>query len=157
MHTARTRVEVAVAHEFDIVVVGGGGAGCVVAARLAENASRSVLLLEAGPDLRADPPGDLRDGWRLCREFGWGYESLPDARGVVEPLYRGKLLGGTSWVTRFAMRGSAFDFDEWVQLGNDGWGFDDALPYFTRLENDLDFGDEPWHGHDGRIPITRYP
>ena len=144
---------------FDVVVVGGGAAGCVVAARLAESesASRSVLLVEAGPDLRAGMPGEFRDGWRLPRGFDWGYASEPDARGIAEDLRRGKLLGGTSWVTRFALRGSSADYDEWAGLGCAGWGFTDVLPYFTRLEADADFGDRPWHGDRGPMPVSRYP
>jgi choline dehydrogenase-like flavoprotein len=78
------------------------------------------LLLEAGPDLRANLPDDLRDGWHLSQQFDWGYAAEPDARGVVEDLRRGKLLGGTSWVTRFGLRGSPADYDEWVALGNAG-------------------------------------
>jgi choline dehydrogenase len=144
------------AEVFDVVVVGGGAAGCVVAARLSESGSRSVLLLEAGPDLRANPPHDLRDGWRIPREPDWGLAAEPDARGVIEDLTRGRLVGGTSWMTRFALRGSAADYDEWTALGNPGWGFEDVLPYFTRLEADADFGDLPWHGDDGPLPITRY-
>jgi len=141
---------------FDVVVVGGGAAGCVVAARLAESASRSVLLLEAGPDLRANLPDDIRDGWRITPDFDWGLTSEPDERGEVENLRRGKLLGGTSWVTRFAVRGSPADYDDWAALGNAGWGFEDVLPYFRRLEADADFGDRPWHGDSGPIPIDRY-
>ena len=80
---------------FDVVVVGGGAAGCVVAARVAESASRSVVLLEAGPDLRADLPGEFRDGRRVRQGFDWGYASEPDPRGVAEDLRRGKLRGGT--------------------------------------------------------------
>jgi choline dehydrogenase len=140
----------------DVVVVGGGSAGCVVAARLAETASRSVLLLEAGPDLRADPPDGMHDGWRPYREFAWGFVSEPDGRGVSEPLHRGRVLGGTSWATRFAMRGSPADFDDWARPGNAGWRFDDVMPYFLRLENDLDFGEHPWHGNAGPLPVTRY-
>jgi choline dehydrogenase-like flavoprotein len=142
--------------EFDVVVVGGGAAGCVVAARLAESRSRSVLLLEAGPDLRSDLPEGLRDGWRLGGQPDWGYASDPDVRGRVEDLRRGKLLGGTSWLTRFAVRGSPCDYDEWEALGNEGWGFDDVLPYFRRLEADADFGDRAWHGAAGPLPVTRY-
>ena len=141
----------------DVVVVGGGAAGCVVAARLAETASRSVLLLEAGPDLRERVPDELRDGWSLSRQFDWGFESQPDERGVVEGLRRVKLLGGSSWLTRFAVRGSPADFDEWAALGNEGWGFDEVLPYFKRHESDAEFGDQPWHGDGGPIPVTRYP
>ncbi len=141
---------------FDVVIVGGGAAGCVVAARLSELGSRSVLLLEAGPDLRAKLPQELRDGWRVSQQFDWGYASEPDPRGVVEDLRRGKLVGGTSWVTRFALRGSPADYDEWAALGNAGWGFEDVLPYLAALEADADFGDQPWHGDRGSMPIARY-
>jgi choline dehydrogenase-like flavoprotein len=141
---------------FDAVVVGGGAAGCVVAARLAESGSRSVLLVEAGPDLRADTPDEIRDGWQITRDFDWGYTSEPNPRGDVQNLWRNKLVGGTSWVTRFAPRGSPADYDEWAALGNTGWGFEDVLPYFRRLETDADFGHESWHGDRGPMPVRRY-
>ena len=141
---------------FDVVIVGGGAGGCVVAARLSESGSRSVLLVEAGPDLRASATGALRDGWLIPREPDWGYRAEPDARGVVEDLTRGKLLGGTSWMTRFALRGSPADYGEWAALGNPGWAFEDVLPYLARLEADADFGDRPWHGDRGPLPVTRY-
>ncbi|HEX6711919.1 MAG TPA: GMC oxidoreductase [Thermoleophilaceae bacterium] len=141
----------------DVVVVGGGAAGCVVAARVAAAGSASVLLLEAGPDLRADTPAALRDGWRLLREYDWGYQSEPNARGKTETVTRRKLLGGTSWLTRFALRGAPGDYDAWAAAVGSGWSFDDVLPYFTRLEADREFGHESWHGDDGPIPVTRYP
>lgn len=141
---------------FDVAVVGGGAAGCVVAARLSETGSRSVVLLEAGPDLRADPPSEFRDGWHITRQFDWGYASEPGEFGVVQAVRRGKLLGGTSSVTRFALRGSPADYDEWEALGNAGWGFRDVLPSFRRLETDADFGHESWHGNRGPIPVDRY-
>ena len=115
-----------------------------------------MVLLEAGPDLRASLPDEFRDGWRIPEGFDWGYSSEPDARGVGEDVRRGRLLGGTSWLTRFALRGSTADYDEWEALGNAGWSFEDALPYFTRLEDDADFGDQPWHGGHGPLPVTRY-
>lgn len=152
----RSRHPMGGAEAFDVVIVGGGAAGCAVAARLSESVSRSVLLVEAGPDLRAKLPRELRDGWRIPREPDWGLAAEPDARGVSEDLTRGRLLGGTSWMTRFALRGSAADYDEWAALGNPGWGFEDVLPYFTALEADTDFGDQPWHGDDGPLPITCY-
>jgi choline dehydrogenase len=141
---------------FDLVVVGGGAAGCVIAARVAESGSHSVLLLEAGPDRRADMPPELCNGWTIEREpFDWGYESEPHA-GSPQPVRRKKLLGGTSWLTRFTPRGAPADYDGWEALGNPGWSFDDVLPYFMRLEEDTDFGHEPWHGDRGPVPSTRY-
>ena len=142
--------------EFDTVVLGGGAAGCVVAARLSAATSQSVLLLEAGPDLRANVPENFRDGWRIPREFDWGYASEPDVHGVRTDLRRGRLLGGTSWVTRFAVRGSPADYDEWEAIGNEGWSWEQVLPAFRNLEADVDFGDEPWHGKAGPIPVDRY-
>jgi choline dehydrogenase-like flavoprotein len=130
--------------------------GPPVAARLSESTSRSVLLLEAGPDLRVSMPDQIRDGWRMTQDFDWGFASEPDERGVVEKQRRCKLLGGTSWVTRFAVRGSPADYDGWEKLGNSGWGFDDVLPYFVRLEADADYGDQPWHGDDGPVRVHRY-
>src|SRR2546425_8468054 len=82
--------------EFDVVVVGGGAAGCVVAARLSESGSPSVLLLEAGPDLRKEIPEEIRDGWHMTRAYDWGYTSEPDEAGVVQDLRRCKVHGGTS-------------------------------------------------------------
>lgn len=139
---------------FDVVVVGGGAAGCVVAARLAEVDSRSVLLLEAGADQRAAMPSELRNGWTIERElFDWGYVSEPAE--APKPVRRKRLVGGTSWLTRFTPRGAPADYDGWAAMGLDGWGWDDVLPYFVRLESDVDFGGEPWHGDSGPIPSSR--
>ena len=110
-------------------------------------------LLEAGPDRRGDLPEELRDGWTIERElFDWGYKSEPDPAHEPRPVRRKKVLGGTSWLTRFTPRGSPADYDGWDALGVDGWAFDDVLPYFIRLEHDLDFGHEAWHGDSGPLP-----
>jgi choline dehydrogenase len=141
----------------DVLVVGGGAAGCVIAARLSEDPACTVLLLEAGPDLRGAPSDDVRLGWRPTRSFDWGLTSDPDELGVARPLPRGRLLGGCSSTNAtFALRGSPADYDGWADRGNAGWAFDDVLPYFTRLEHDLDFGDRAGHGSSGPIPIRRY-
>src|SRR5262245_23735517 len=142
---------------FDVVVVGGGSAGCVVARRLAER-ELSVLLLEAGPDVRyvADEHR-LRDGWTIEREpFDWGYRSTANGDSEDQPVRRKRALGGTSWLTRFTPRGAPADFDGWAACGNPGWAWSDVLDYFVRLEIDVDFGHEPWHGHSGPIPSNRY-
>jgi choline dehydrogenase len=142
---------------FDVVIVGGGTAGCVLARRLVETGDRTVLLLEAGPDLRAATPAAWRDAWRLPMPPDWEFDSEPDETGATSRLRRGRVLGGTSWLTRFAVRGAPSDFDRWVELGNPGWSFADVLPAFRRLESDAELGHEAWHGETGPIPITRYP
>jgi len=143
----------------DIVIVGGGAAGCVLARRLADR-GRSVLLLEAGPDLGRDAGPALLDGWKNPSgsdwTTDWEYASEPDVAGGVSKLRRGKLLGGTSWLTRFAVRGHPADFDAWAARGNPGWGHSDVLPTFRHLENDVDFGTAPWHGSAGPMTIDRY-
>lgn len=145
---------------FDLIIVGAGAAGCVLASRLAERGDRRIALLDAGPELRPNVPPAMRDGWRVPAGADWpdwGFESAPAVAGGTTKLRRGRLLGGTSWLTRFAVRGAASDFDAWAAAGNAGWAFADVVPDFRRLEADREFGTRPWHGHDGPIPVTRYP
>ena len=143
----------------DVVIVGGGAAGCVVARRIADR-GMSVVLLEAGPDLGGAVGPALLDGWRnpLGSDWttDWGFETEPDEGGGTKKLRRGRLLGGTSWLTRFAVRGHPADFDAWAARGNPGWSFEDVLPTFRRLEADRDYGDRPWHGDSGPMTINRY-
>jgi choline dehydrogenase len=141
----------------DVVVVGSGAGGCVVARRLAEDSKRSVVLVEAGPDLRFAPPPDFADGWLLPKGFDWGLESEPDGDGGTQPIRRMRAVGGTSWLTRYALRGGRTEYDAWAAAGADGWGYDDCLPVLRRIESDLEFGDRPEHGEAGPFPITRYP
>ena len=141
---------------FDVAIVGAGAAGCVLARRLAD-AGKAIVVLEAGPDLRAATTPAMRDGWNLPQIPDWGFESQSTAGDAPKKLRRGRLLGGTSWLTRFAVRGAAVDFDGWAARGNVGWTFEDVLPVFRRIESDAEFGDRPWHGNAGPLPITRYP
>ena len=154
---ARTRLgAVGPGTRFDFVVVGAGAAGCVIAGRLAAAGAGSVLLLEAGPDLRDETSqGSRTAGSSPSRRTG----ATPRSRPTVAS--RRSFVGAGSSAERRGSRGSPSaarraDFDEWAALGNPGWAFDAVLPYFRRLETDVDFGDQPWHGNLGPIPVNRY-
>ncbi len=148
--------------ETRTLIVGAGAAGAVIAARLTERPDRAALLLEAGPDyLPDDLPPDLADGTRnslLAHDWGFQHRPTRGAWPIPFPLPRGKVVGGSSAVnTCIALRGTPADYDEWAALGLSEWSWDEVLPYFRRLERDLDFGDRPWHGADGPLPIRRHP
>lgn len=143
----------------DVVVVGGGTAGCVLAARLTEDAGCSVLLIESGPDYPnlAGLPADVADASEPTVGHDWGYYAEADPLDRRVPLPRARLIGGCSATNGcFALRGAPADYDAWRALGNPGWSFAEVLPFFRRLESDLDFADR-WHGSDGPIPIRRHP
>ena len=144
--------------QYTDIVVGSGSTGAVIAARLSEDPARRVLLIEAGPDYPDTEtlPEDLRNGlYPSLVAHDWGYEAEAVA-GRSIPLPRGKVVGGTSAVNScLAVRPDPADFDEWVALGNEGWSWEEVLPYFVRLEDDKDFG-LPLHGKGGPIPVWRW-
>jgi choline dehydrogenase len=139
---------------FDVVIVGGGPAGAVLAHRLTADPDRTVLLLEAGPDYGDDvsawPAELLFSQQQPLTSHSW---DLHDAgNGMFLP--RARILGGSSAVNAcYWIRGSARDFDDWESLGNPGWGFDGLLPYFRRAETDPMGG--PLHGSDGPVQVWR--
>jgi choline dehydrogenase len=142
----------------DLVIVGAGAAGAVIASRVSEKQGRDVWLLEAGPDYPDLLPPDLQDGTRnSMTRHDWGYWHRPNPRTFPFFFPRGKVVGGSTAVnTCIALRGQSNDYDEWADLGLPEWSYAKCRPAFLRLERDLDFPDSDEHGHDGPIPIRRH-
>ncbi len=142
----------------DYVVIGAGSAGCVVANRLSADEHRSVLLLEAGG---ADDHVLLRMPLAFLKamfqpQFTWNYRSEPEPalNGRTLWLPRGKVLGGTSSINgMFYMRGHSRDFDSWRDMGCEGWGYRDVLPYFKRMETSWRGANE-YHGGSGPLSVV---
>ncbi len=143
--------------EYDFIIVGAGSAGCVLANRLTANGRFKVLLLEAGPpDSRREIPVPAAFSKLFHTEVDWDYRTEPEpglhGRGVYWP--RGKTLGGSSAINAMIyMRGHPADYDGWEKLGNEGWGWDDVLPYFKRSENN-ERGADQYHGVGGPLNVA---
>ncbi len=141
---------------YDYVIVGAGSAGCVLAGRLSEDPNVKVCLLEAG--LKDDNFKIIAPfGFSLRpTEYNWSFETVPQAglngRRGFQP--RGKGMGGSSSINAMVyIRGHRWDYDHWAALGNEGWGYDDVLPYFKKAQNQ-ERGDDDFHGTGGPLNVA---
>jgi choline dehydrogenase len=145
----------------DYIVVGGGSAGCVLAARLTEDPRTRVVLLEAGESDVGRWAMRMPLAWRdtfMDPSLSWGYVTEPEpfADNRVIPVPRGKVLGGSASVNGMMYsRGAAADYDEWAAAGLPGWGYRDVLPYFRKSEGNWR-GSSAFHGGDGPLTVARH-
>ena len=154
----------AIPRAADVVIVGAGAAGAVIAARMSEAGPENILLVEAGQDYRsADTPPTVR-GTDVSRALATSSLRWPRLRArltAYQPIRAyacGRGVGGSSAINgQLAVRGQPPDFHAWVRAGCSGWSWPDVLPTFVRIEQDTDFGAHPGHGSGGQIPISRAP
>jgi choline dehydrogenase len=147
--------------DYDVVIVGAGAAGCVLANRLSADPNRRVLLLEAGgPDMPLN--ARIPAAWLslLNTEVDWGYHTVPQRHCFGRRMFwpRGKLLGGSGSINAMIyMRGAPVDYDRWRDSGCLGWGWSEVLPVFRRSENNARLAADPRHGDAGELLVADVP
>lgn len=153
-------------HEYDFIIIGAGTAGCVLANRLTEIPEWKVLLLEAGSNENFFMDIPIVANYLQFTPINWGYKTKPSNKyctGFENKQChwpRGKVVGGSSVLNYMIYtRGSKPDYDRWEAMGNSGWGWDDVLPYFKKIENYNipAFKNSDYHGHNGYVNIEHAP